>query len=549
MPHRVDVAAAVEDLVASMVAQPWGQVSASAYETGRLVVLAPGLAGQAERLDHLVDTQNRDGSWGAADGYALVPTLSATDALLCALDRDRAAVGGTRTGRAAVAFAADRGLLVLFGGLAADDRPVPDMPARELITAALIDAINDRLDSHRNSTTRLRRPGGAGPARLAALTGLVADGAALDIKLLHALEVTGPAAHGSAAVRPTPIGAVGASPAATAAWLGDRVTDPSDPSARYLATAVELGGGPVGCTTPITVFERAWVLSTLARSGLVRPGTSDPVHGLVHSLRTALGPDGAATGPGLPTDADTTAVTLHALALFGEPRDPACLLGFQTGSYFCTWPGEQGISTTVNAHVLDALGALVAARPDIGPAYRPVMATVSAWLIERQSPEGWWRDRWHASDYYATFCCALAVHDASTRPGPDESGAVRRAVRWVLDTQRADGAWGRWGPSAEETAYAVLTLLLRPSSRAVADAVGAAYPHLVAGLRDPVDGAPALWHDKDLYRPHAIVRAFVLAAIDACQSSTGAGRGRARNHRTGGPLRRTQSLRTTTDRC
>jgi hypothetical protein len=550
MPHRVDVAAAVEDLIASMAGQPWGQVSASGYETGRLVVLAPGLAGQAERLDHLVDTQNRDGSWGAPDGYALVPTLSASDALLCALDRDLAAVAGTRSGRARLVHAAERGLLVLFGGLAADEGPVPDMPARELITAALIGAVNARLDSYHNSTTRLRPPGGPGPAQIAALTGFVAAGAPLDVKLMHALEVTGPAARGSATARPTPIGAVGASPAATAAWLGaDRVTDPADPSARYLAAAVELGGGPVGCTTPITLFERAWVLSTLARSGLVRPGPSDPVHGLVHSLRTGLGPDGAATGPGLPTDADTTAVTLHALALLGEPRDPACLLGFQTGAYFCTWPGEQGISTTVNAHVLDALGAVDAVRPDLGPAYRPVIATVTAWLIERQSPQGWWRDRWHASDYYATFCCASAVHDASTRPGPDELGSVRRAVRWVLDTQRADGAWGRWGPSAEETAYAVLTLLLRPSSRAVADAVRAAYPHLVAGLHDPVDRAPALWHDKDLYRPHAIVRAFVLAAIDACQSSTEAGRGRTRRHRTDGPLRRTQSLRTATDRC
>jgi Squalene-hopene cyclase C-terminal domain len=553
MAHRVDVAAAVEDLVASMVAQPWGQVSASGYETGRLVVLAPGLAGQAERLDHLVATQNRDGSWGAPDGYALVPTLSATDALLCALDRDRTAIAGTRSGREALAHAADRGLLVLFGGLAADEGPVPDMPARELITAALIGAVNARLDSYGTSTTRLRRPGGPGPERLAALTELVAAGAALDVKLLHALEVTGPAARGSATARPTPVGAVGASPAATAAWLGaNRVTDPSDPSARYLATAVELGGGSVGCTTPITVFERAWVLATLARSGLVRPlyphASPEPLSGLVESLRSELGHDGAATGPGLPTDADTTAMTLEALALLGDVRDPACLLGFRTGSSFCTWPGEQGVSTTVNAHVLGALGAVVAARPDLAPVYRPVMATVATWLTERQSEPGWWRDRWHASDYYATYCCALALHDASARPGAG-SGPVRRAVRWVLETQRADGAWGRWGPSTEETAYAVLTLLLRPSSRAVAAAVRAAYPHLVAGLHDPVDRAPALWHDKDLYRPHAIVRAFVLAAIDACQSSTDAGRGRNRNHRTGGPMRRTQSLRTTTDRC
>jgi halimadienyl-diphosphate synthase len=250
-------------------------------------------------------------------------------------------------------------------------------------------------------------------------------------------------------------------------------------------------------------------------------------------------------------------MVVDALARLGDVPDPASLRDFWTGSYFCTWPGEQGISTTVNAHVLDALGTVVAARPDLGPAYRPLMAAVVAWLAERQSPDGWWRDRWHASDYYATACCALALHDAFTRHGLGDGRPVRRAIPWVLGTQRADGAWGRWGPSAEETAYAVLTLRLRPGSAgarpvlapAVGNAVRAAYPQLVAGLGDPVDRAPALWHDKDLYRPHAIVQAFLLAAIDACQSVRGLGRGRTRDRRGGDPIRRTQSLRTTTDRC
>src|SRR5262249_41959751 len=92
MPHRVDVSTAVRDLLATMAANPWGQVSTSVYETGRLAVLAPALPGQAQRLDHLVWTQDASGSWGAPDGYALVPTLSATDALLAALLRDDPAI-------------------------------------------------------------------------------------------------------------------------------------------------------------------------------------------------------------------------------------------------------------------------------------------------------------------------------------------------------------------------------------------------------------------------------------------------------------------------
>jgi hypothetical protein len=519
--YRVDVAAGACELFASLLAQPWGQVSASVYETGRMVVLAPDLAGHPQRLDFLVDTQNGDGYWGAPDGYALVPTLSATDALVCAVGRGDLAVGATRAGRAGVAAAAERGLLALFDpdrvGLEGRGA-VPDMPARELIVPALVTSINARLDAYGTSSTRLRPPAGMSPDRLAGLTRLVAEGESLDMKLLHALEVTGTAAQGSATAGLTRVGAlgtVGASPAATAAWLGPvRATDRSDPAGRYLAAAVEHGGGPVACTAPITVFERSWVLATLARAGVMpMPPWSGP---LMASLRAALGPDGAATGPGLPPDADTTAVALTALTRLGEMPDPACLQGFSAGAHVNTWPGEEGVSTTVNAHVLDALGAAITGRPALGPAYRPVIRTLARWLAGQQSPAGWWRDRWHASDHYATACCALALDEYGELAGVDGS-AVWRAVRWVLASQRPNGSWGRWVGTAEETAYAVLTLLCAPDPTAVATALRAAYPHLIAGLHRPVEREPALWHDKDLYRPHAIVRAAVLAAIDGCQ--------------------------------
>jgi hypothetical protein len=575
----VDLAAATRRLLGSMLTRPWGQVSASVYEIGRLVVFAPHLTGHARRLEYLAETQSPAGHWGAPDGYALVPTLSATDALLCALDRDDRDIVRTRYGRAGLTAAAERGLTSLVRQLGSDAAG-PDMPAREVIVASLVAAINARLDRRGAGAARLGQPPGPAPDQLALLTELVAQGVTLDIKLLHALEVTGSAAHGSATARPDPTGAVGASPAATAAFLGPSVGSPSagSPSARYLDEAARRDGGPVGCTTPITVFERSWVLATLARAGLLRTG--DPVartvspagaaralagtiesaavigsvesaaRTLAGSLRAALGPDGAATGPGLPADADTTAVCLYALTRLGERPDPACLLGFTNGDFFHTWPGEQGVSTTVNAHVLDALGAAVTARPELGPRYRPIVSRVAAWLVERQSPDGYWRDRWHASDYYATACCVLALDQY----GPGHGAALARAHDWVLATQRPDGSWGRWSGTAEETAYAVLTLARADDAHGpTVRALRAALPHLVAAAHGLDPQEPALWHDKDLYRPHAIVRATVLAAIHAAidGGQGGARERRLRNvrRRTAGPLRRTQSLRATTDRC
>ncbi len=77
---RIDVASAADELVRGLMLQPWGQVSPSVYETGRLVTLAPWLVGHRDRVAYLIGTQRPDGAWGALDGYALVPTLSATEA-------------------------------------------------------------------------------------------------------------------------------------------------------------------------------------------------------------------------------------------------------------------------------------------------------------------------------------------------------------------------------------------------------------------------------------------------------------------------------------
>ncbi|MCP3786399.1 terpene cyclase/mutase family protein [Micromonospora sp. A3M-1-15] len=486
-------AAQARDLVAAMVDNPAGETSASVYETGRLVALAPWLPGHDVRVSWLLDRQRGDGGWGGPGGYAVVPTLSATEALLTVLSR------GGRGPAGRLAGAAHRGLTFLAGAL--DAGAPPDLPATDLIVPALREAVDRHLAQPPAGLAgwagrRLPLPAGLDPGRLTRVRGLLAAGRPVPEKLAHALEVGGDRARRAAGVRPGEAGAVGASPAATAAWLGH--PEPG-PALDYLHAVGRRG--PVPCASPITVFERAWVLAILARAGapLTVPGS------LVTELRAAVGVSGAATGPGLPADADTTAVTLYALARLGRPLDVSRLDPYDTGRHFCTWPGEDGASVTTNAHVLDALGQ--------HPAHPGVAATVdrvTGWLVERQEPDGRWGDRWHASAYYATYCVLLALADHA--PGATARAAVDRGVGWLLETQRADGSWGRWSGTAEETAYAVLALAGagRPGDLRVAAA-------LVRGRRrlsewDGSADGPALWHDKDLYRPTLIVRAAVLAA-------------------------------------
>nr|WP_225312064.1 prenyltransferase/squalene oxidase repeat-containing protein [Microbispora cellulosiformans] len=494
-----------------MMSRPWGQVSPSVYETGRLVTLAPWLLGHEDRVAYLVATQRPDGAWGVPDGYGLVPTLSATEALLSVLIR------GDQVGdREVLIGAVRRGLRVVSGWLSETAvSALPDTPAIEVIVPALVSLINAHLDGLGECEIGyLPIPEGMSEGPLTRIRQHLESGAALPGKLLHALEVAGQAAASAPAVNPTSIGTVGASPAATAAWLsGSALSDPGHHARRYLEAVALRHGGPVPVGLPITVFERGWVLSWLARAGI--PFDVPPE--MLADLRAAIGPEGTPAGAGLPPDADTTSVALYALALLGMPCEPDSLWAFETPTHFCTWQGEEGSSVSVNAHVLDAFGQYAMARPEQAHHYAAVLGRLAAWLRERQRPDGSWDDRWHASPYYATVSCALALHEFG---GAESTVAVRSAVRWVVTTQREDGSWGRWGGTAEETAYAMQLLLMTghgPGDEPREEAVRRGYRYLLASA-DPVDG-PALWHDKDLYLPLAIVRAAVLAALHLAQSS------------------------------
>ncbi len=494
----IDVVAAARELIAGLQSHPWGRVTPSVYETGRLVALAPWLTGHRERVTYLVGAQRVDGGWGGPDGYALVPTLSATDALL-------SEAGGA-------AAAADRGVAVLHDWLRGPMPPLPDMPAIELIIPALVGSVNGRLQRHGRRPIPL--PAGVDGSALSRLRAVLAAGRAVPEKLMHAWEVVHPLpAH--PADQQWAAGPVGASPAATAAWLGDNGGVPAadDPRRRYLEAVAAGHGGPVPCAAPITVFERVWVLGWLAEAGVP---LSVP-DGLLREVDAAVGPTGTPAGPGLPQDADTTAMALSALAQLGAAREPDSLWAYDSGTHFCTWRGEDGRSVSVNAHVLEAFGHYLSSGPGHAGRYADAVRRLTAWLADQQDSGGSWLDRWHASPFYATACCALALDRFGD--GPAARAAIDRAVDWVLATQRPDGSWGLWQGTGEETAYAMRTLLTRPDGR-TEGALARGYPHVSRSFQGrPVDrtGDPPMWHDKDLYSPEAIIRSAMLAALHQAQ--------------------------------
>jgi halimadienyl-diphosphate synthase len=514
---------AVGELLARIARNSWGQVSSSVYETARLVATAHWLDGHAGRVRFLLDRQRADGAWGPPEGYALVPTLSAVDALLTEVARDTGPYPG------AVADAACRGLAWLAATLRSD-RPaqIPDTIADEYIVPWLTGRVNRHLahlDDHPlpglgawRGAAPLAPPPGLDGHRLDRLRAAVRGGGAVPEKLWHSLEVLGRAAAGARGVRPAH-GAVAGSPAATVAWLGADgafavpVADVLA-STRYLEAMQRPHGGPVPGVSPITYFERAWVIASLAAGGIA-PAVPQTV---LDSLLASLGPQGAPAGPGICPDSDDTAAVLHALACVVGHHPPDHLWQYETDTYFRCFAGEQNPSTSANAHVLDVLATTVA---DVPERVRTAATKTAAWLRDQQAPDGSWLDKWHASAHYATACCALALHRATRCGALDAGEAVRRAVRWTLETQRPDGSWGRWEGTDEETAYAMQTLLATeattaattgPAGAEVIRAAARGYLFLSREGRSD-DDLPALWHDKDLYAPLEVVRAARLGAL------------------------------------
>jgi hypothetical protein len=115
-------------------------VSPSLYETARLVKMAPWITGHQERVDHPIACQHADGTWGGPGNYALVPTLSATDALLAA-----AGDSHPRTAREAMIQSALRGLKALFEGHPASHSELADTVAVEVLVPYLVSEINRTL--------------------------------------------------------------------------------------------------------------------------------------------------------------------------------------------------------------------------------------------------------------------------------------------------------------------------------------------------------------------------------------------------------------------
>ncbi|WP_043267896.1 squalene--hopene cyclase [Streptomyces sp. CT34] len=120
-------------------------------------------------------------------------------------------------------------------------------------------------------------------------------------------------------------------------------------------------------------------------------------------------------------------------------------------------------SADVTAHVVEMLA-------DVGRTHDPRTRRGIAWLLAEQEPSGAWFGRWGTNYVYGTGSVLPALAAAGI---PGSHPAVRRAVGWLERVQNEDGGWGedqrsyqdkekwagRGASTASQTAWALMALL------------------------------------------------------------------------------------------
>ena len=289
-------------------------------------------------------------------------------------------------------------------------------------------------------------------------------------------------------------GSVGFSPAATALYI--TAVEKNEQALSYLARMVGDDGG-VPNVGPIDMFEAAWTLWNL---DLTASGLREHDH-LISVLHDGWTPGrGASFGAGFtPEDGDDTAMVYEVLARCGAPVDMDAVLAYAGPDHFYTWSTERNSSLSTNIH---ALGAL---RANGVPWNHSLAQRVLGYLADRQNPSGYWVDKWHVSPYYPTAHAVLAGVEC-------RDAMFLRAVEWMIASQRPDGSWGHFLPTAEETAYCLQALVIarRTGEQVPPETLDCGYRWLV----DHADGPyPWLWIGKCLYSPDVVVRSAVLSAL------------------------------------
>ena len=473
-----------------------GKMSATAYDTAwvaRLGDLDSEMSNHA--LEWLIENQLPDGSWGAAAPYYYHDRVISTLAAMIAL---------THRGRRAHDHQqSENGLIALekitsdaTKGLMAD--PNGATVGFEMVVPTLV-AEAERLGIIKRQGERiLGRLANFRKLKLQKMAGYKIN---RHVTMAFSAEMAG--ADGQDMLEVERLqesnGSVGHSPSASAFFACQ--VKRGDPGAiQYLREAINKDGGAPNLF-PFEVYEKAWVLWNLTLFSEWEQPVLDAFEPHLAHLKSAWKAGkgvGFSVGYSIP-DGDDTIITHDVLRCFNHHPDLDAILSFEEADHFRCYDLEVGLSPSVNIHALLALQ-----RAGYGVEH-PTTRKILKFLESSKFANSYWIDKWHSSPYYTAAHYVIACNGLRNE-------STQSSVNWILETQRPDGSWGFFMPTAEETAYCLQALVSWKFMRG--DMVDIAVRRGSVWLKEHSEPPyPPLWIGKGLYSADLVVRSAILSAL------------------------------------
>jgi len=473
-----------------------GKMSSNAYDTSwvaRLNEIEPQLSNNA--LEWITENQLPDGSWGAKNMlYYHDRVICTLGAMIALMHRGRRSYDKTQI---------DKGLLALEKITSGATRELASDPngatiGFEMIAPTLVEEAV-RLGIIKQQGDRiLGRLGNLRTEKLGKLAGRKIN---KFVTLAFSSEMAG--TDGQAILDIDNLqednGSVGHSPSATA-YFAKHLNPGNSSALSYLQHWADDDGG-IPDDDPFDVFEPAWVIWNLNLIPDLDPQIKSSFKPHLDSLQ--LNWDSKeGVGHALEyhaRDSDDSALVFDLLSQFDRKVDIQGILHYEEDDCFRCFALEANPSVSANIHVLGALkmGGYEASHPSIQKILR--------FLYSRQKKHKFWFDKWHASPYYATSHAIMVASGYA-----DE--LCYGAVDWMVGTQRSDGSWGYYKSTAEETAYALQSLVVasRFGRKIPESVIKKGLGWLLANLDAPL---VPLWIGKALYCPTLVVQSTILSAI------------------------------------
>ncbi len=258
---------------------------------------------------------------------------------------------------------------------------------------------------------------------------------------------------------------------------------------KYLNKVIDTTGGYMPVNFPLDNFSGLWVLNMLDRVGLLARFETrvrsildniykywDDQKGISWSKEIDL------------PDLDDTAVAYRLLKKYKYAVDADALKEFFHKGNISCFKGELHGGVSHNANLLITLDS-IKKRDEVLDAMK--QAAID-FITKKQKKKGYWSDKWHLSNIYATTNSITAM-----RKHNQES--CQRGINWLVNSRKA----GRWG-TLEEDGYALICLNENRDLLNRGEYQQIIKEYRAATTFAETNGADSLWIDKVLYTDYFI---------------------------------------------